>query len=251
MFGADDLSMVGGRYEDGKNTRPVRRGDCHHVAMKILLVEDDHRLAELLAKRLRSEGHEAETCRNGAEGFARVVAGGFDLLVVDVMLPGKDGISLTRELRARQVTLPVLILTARDSVDDRVEGLRGGADDYLVKPFAFAELLARIDALSRRAGAPGARLREGAVSLDPRARRAWVKDRELDLTAKEFDLLECLLEHRGTVLTRAELKELVWDFSFDAHTKVVDLYVHYLRRKLGEAGDVIQTVRGVGYAVGR
>jgi two-component system copper resistance phosphate regulon response regulator CusR len=219
--------------------------------MRILLVEDDHRLAELLAKRLRSEGHDAETSGNGIDGYERALAGEFDLLVVDVMLPGKDGVSLTRELRAHRVTLPVLMLTARDSIEDRVEGLRGGADDYLVKPFAFAELLARIDALSRRAGAPGARLREGQVSLDPRARRAWVEDRELDLTAKEFDLLECLLQHRGRVLTRAELKELVWDFSFDAHTKVVDLYVHYLRRKLGEAGDVIQTVRGVGYSVGR
>jgi two-component system, OmpR family, copper resistance phosphate regulon response regulator CusR len=219
--------------------------------MRILLVEDDHRLAELLAKRLRSEGHDAETSGNGIDGYERALAGEFDLLVVDVMLPGKDGVSLTRELRAHRVTLPVLMLTARDSIEDRVEGLRGGADDYLVKPFAFAELLARIDALSRRAGAPGGRLREGQVSLDPRARRAWVEDRELDLTAKEFDLLECLLQHRGRVLTRAELKELVWDFSFDAHTKVVDLYVHYLRRKLGEAGDVIQTVRGVGYSVGR
>jgi DNA-binding response OmpR family regulator len=251
IFGAEGWRVVGERFEGGKNPRATGTADWHDVLVKILLVEDDHRLAELLAKRLRSEGHDAETCANGVDGLERATAGGFDLLVVDVMLPGLDGISLTRELRARRITLPVLMLTARDSVDDRVEGLRGGADDYLVKPFAFAELLARMDALSRRAGSPGARLREGPVSLDPRARRAWVDDRELDLTAKEFDLLECLLEHRGRVLTRAELKELVWDFSFDAHTKVVDLYVHYLRRKLGDAGEVIQTVRGVGYAVGR
>ncbi|MBI3648612.1 MAG: response regulator transcription factor [Actinobacteria bacterium] len=222
--------------------------------MRILLVEDDRRLAELLAKRLRAEGHEAETCANGLDGLARASSGEVDLAIVDVMLPGLDGVTLTRELRERGMSLPVLMLTARDTVDDRVRGLRSGADDYLVKPFAFAELVARIDAVSRRVGGePGKDgiLSHGPVSLDPRSRRVWVNDAEIELTAKEFDLLLCLLEHRGRVLTRAELKEIVWDFSFDARTKVVDLYVHYLRKKLGEAGQVIETIRGVGYAVGR
>ena len=229
------------------------RFGCDDVWMRILLVEDDRRLSELLARRLRTEGHDAETCDNGVDGLERATFGDFDLAILDVMLPGLDGVSLTSALRGQGSSLPVLMLTARDAVDDRVTGLRAGADDYLVKPFAFVELLARIDALARRTGpvVANATLVEGAVAVDPMARRVTVAGREVELTAKEFDLLQCLLEHAGRVLTRLELKELVWDFSFDAQTKVVDLYVHYLRKKLGPAGDIIQTVRGVGYAVGR
>ena len=221
--------------------------------MNILVIEDDRRLADLIARRLRTAGHTVETCDDGSRGLDRATAGGLDLAIVDVMLPGMDGISLTRTLRDRDVAIPILMLTARDGIDDRVEGLRSGADDYLIKPFAFDELLARVDALGRRSrGAPaGAILRHGAVTLDPRSRRVHVEGEEVELTSKEFDLLTCLLEHRGQVLTRAELKELVWDFPFDAQTKVVDLYVHYLRRKLGPGGDIIRTVRGVGYSVGR
>jgi len=226
---------------------------CDHRCVRILLIEDDRRLAELLVKRLRAEGHDAETCDDGIEGLAVAETGGFELTIVDVMLPGMDGIALTTALRAAGSDLPVLMLTARDTVDDRVTGLRAGADDYLVKPFAFAELVARIDALARRAGSatPDRSITFGSVSLDPLARRVMVGSDEVELTAKEFDLLECLMEHRGRVLSRVELKELVWDFSFDAQTKIVDLYVHYLRRKLGREGDIIQTVRGVGYSVGR
>lgn len=221
--------------------------------MNILVIEDDRRLADLIARRLRTAGHTVETCDDGSRGLDRATAGGLDLAIVDVMLPGMDGISLTRTLRDRDVAIPILMLTARDGIDDRVDGLRSGADDYLIKPFAFDELLARVDALARRSrGAPaGAILRHGAVTLDPRSRRVHVEGEEVELTSKEFDLLTCLLEHRGQVLTRAELKELVWDFPFDAQTKVVDLYVHYLRRKLGPGGDIIRTVRGVGYSVGR
>jgi len=221
--------------------------------VNILVIEDDRRLADLIARRLRTAGHTVETCDDGSRGLDRATAGGLDLAIVDVMLPGLDGISLTRTLRDRDVAIPILMLTARDGIDDRVDGLRSGADDYLIKPFAFDELLARVDALARRSrGAPaGAILRHGAVTLDPRSRRVHVEGEEVELTSKEFDLLTCLLEHRGQVLTRAELKELVWDFPFDAQTKVVDLYVHYLRRKLGAGGDIIRTVRGVGYSVGR
>jgi DNA-binding response OmpR family regulator len=226
---------------------------CEHGHVRILLVEDDRRLAELLAGRLRGEGHEAETADNGIDGLERATSGDIDLAVVDVMLPGLDGITLTSTLRDRGLTFPVLMLTARDTVDDRVTGLRSGADDYLVKPFAFAELLARIDALARRipAGAVDRVMIVGRVSLDPRARRVTASGEEVELTAKEFDLLEFLFENAGRVVSRLELKEQVWGFTFDAQTKVVDLYVHYLRRKLGEDGDTIQTVRGVGYAVGR
>jgi DNA-binding response OmpR family regulator len=220
--------------------------------VRILVIEDDARLAELIARRLRASGHVAEVRTDGPSGLERALDGDLDLAIVDVMLPGLDGMTLTRSLREQRIDTPVLMLTARDAVGDRVKGLRSGADDYLVKPFAFDELLARIDALARRAGrAPeeGVLVLDG-VRLDRRARRVHVGAEEVDLTSKEFDLLACLLEHRGQVLTRAQLKELVWDFPFDAKTKVVDLYVHYLRRKLGPSGDIIRTVRGVGYSVG-
>jgi two-component system OmpR family response regulator len=221
--------------------------------VQILLIEDDTRLSALVADRLRGEGHTAETAADGDEGLRLASSGRFDLAVVDVMLPGLDGLHVASTLRERGVTTPILMLTARDTIDDRVAGLRAGADDYLVKPFAFAELVARIDALARRAppASENGTMSVGAVRLDRRARRVTVEDAPVDLTAKEFDLLACLIEHRGRVLSRVELKELVWDFSFDAQTKVVDLYVHYLRRKLGAAGDIIETVRGVGYVVGR
>jgi DNA-binding response OmpR family regulator len=218
--------------------------------VRVLLVEDDRKLAELLAGRLRKQGVVAETAHTGPAGLEALASGAYDVAVVDVMLPGLDGIALTRELRERGVRVPILMLTARDTVDDRVTGLRSGADDYLVKPFAFAELAARIEALGRRGG-PRDRLIHGRISLDARARRVEVDGERVELTAKEFDLLECLMRNAGRVMTRIELKELVWDFGFDAQTKVVDLYVHYLRRKLGDAGSAIQTVRGVGYAVGR
>jgi two-component system OmpR family response regulator len=218
--------------------------------VRLLVIEDDRKLAELLATRLRREGHEATTCASGPEGLDMAGSGDFDVAVVDVMLPGMDGITLTTELRSRGIPVPVLILTARDTVEDRVTGLRSGADDYLVKPFAFVELLARIEALGRRADG-GDRLAYGGLVLDPQARRVRVDDREVELTAKEFDLLEFLLRNRGRVMTRVELLEAVWDLALETQTKVVDLYVHYLRKKLGDAGDVIQTVRGVGYAIGR
>ena len=215
-------------------------------------MEDDHRLANLLATRLHREGHEVDVAYTGPEGLDRILSDGPELAVLDVMLPGLDGVAVTRTVREQGAQVPILMLTARDTVDDRVSGLKSGADDYLVKPFAFAELLARIDALTRRHAREG-KVVYGDVSLDPAARRVAVNGTPVELTAKEFDLLECLLRHAGRVLTRTELKEYVWDFSFDARTKVVDLYVHYLRRKLDKAGapDLIETVRGVGYAVGR
>ena len=220
--------------------------------MHILLIEDDRRLAELIARRLRPEGHRVEIRDDGRAGLERALVDDLDLAIVDLMLPELDGMTLTRSLRDAGVHTPVLMLTARDAVDDRVNGLRSGADDYLVKPFAFDELLARIDAIGRRSrSAAGDVLVLDGVRVDRRARRVSVGEREIELTTKEFDLLACLLDHQGQVLTRAQLKQLVWDFSFDAKTKVVDLYVHYLRRKLGPGGDIIRTVRGVGYSIGR
>jgi len=217
------------------------------------MVEDDRRLAGLIAERLRGAGHEAETADNGVDGLAMSLSGRFDVVIADVMLPGLDGVTLTSTLRERGSSVAILMLTARDTVDDRVGGLRSGADDYLVKPFAFDELLARLEALARRGTdrSNGGVLTQGSLTLDPRARRVAVEGREVDLTPTEYALLRCLLEHRGRVMTRQELKEIVWDFPFDAKTKVVDLYVHYLRQKLGPAGGTIETVRGVGYAIGR
>ena len=220
--------------------------------MRLLLVEDERRFARLLARRLERAGYAITIAHNGPEGLEQALRTGWDVAVVDVMLPGLDGFAIARELRANGEKGPILMLTARDAVEDRVEGLRAGADDYLAKPFAFEELLARVEALTRRSGL-GRVLTHGPVRLDADAHAVTVGERRLELTIKEFELLECLLRAAGRVVTRAELKQRVWGFSFDAPTKVADLYVHYLRRKLERAGapDVIETVRGVGYAIGR
>jgi len=222
-------------------------GDMH-----VLLVEDERRFAHLLARRLEGAGYSTALAFTGTHGLEQATASTWDLAVVDVMLPELDGVALTRTLRERGSEIPIIMLTARDSVEDRVRGLQAGADDYLVKPFAFAELLARIEALTRRSGR-SSRLSYGPVEMDVPAHLVTVDGQRLELTPKEFDLLECLLRGKGRVLSRAELKEYVWGFTFDAPTKVVDLYVHYLRRKLEAAGgaNVVETVRGVGYAIGR
>jgi DNA-binding response OmpR family regulator len=220
--------------------------------MRVLVVEDERRFASLLARRLEGQGFTAATAFTGTQGLERATSEQWDVALVDVMLPELDGVSLTRALRERGSQLPILMLTARDAVDDRVRGLKAGADDYLVKPFAFVELLARIEALTRRSG-PKVRLAHGPVEMDVAAHRVKVDGRPVDLTPKEFELLRWLLHSQGRVLRRAELKEYVWGFTFDAPTKVVDLYVHYLRRKLEAAGapGVVETVRGVGYVIGR
>jgi len=222
----------------------------HNGRMKILLVDDEVPFVRLLQQRLEDQGHDVVIATEGVEGLARATDGAFDVAVVDVMLPGLDGFELTKRLRASGSDLPVLILTARDAVPDRVAGLHTGADDYLIKPFAFAELLARIDAITRRARG-NARFVLGGITLDVEARLVTVDGDAIELTAKEFDVLEYLLRNAGKIITRRELKEAVWGFSFDADTKSVDLYVHYVRRKLKRAGapDVIRTSRGVGYGV--
>jgi DNA-binding response OmpR family regulator len=218
----------------------------------LLLVEDERRFAHLLARRLQEEGFATTVAFTGTQALDWATGRDWDLAIVDVMLPELDGVSLTRALRERGRQLPILMLTARDAVEDRVRGLQAGADDYLVKPFAFVELLARIEALVRRTGGNG-RLSFGPVEMDIPAHRVLVNGQALELTPKEFELLECLLRASGRVLTRSQIKEYVWGFTFDAPTKVVDLYVHYLRKKLDAAGapPVIQTVRGIGYSIGR
>jgi len=214
------------------------------------VVEDEKKLGELLGRGLREEGYAADVADRGeaALWMARAVA--YDAIVLDVMLPGVDGFEVCRRLRQDGVWTPVLMLTARDAIEDRVSGLDTGADDYLTKPFSFDELLARIRALTRRA--PGERpsvLEVGELRLDPAAHRAWRGDHELDLSAKEFALLELFMRRAGVALTRNQLLDGAWDFAFESRSNVVDVYVRYLRQKIDRPfeTDSIETVRGVGY----
>ncbi|WP_206795683.1 response regulator transcription factor [Amycolatopsis sp. MtRt-6] len=212
----------------------------------ILVVEDSARIGAFVEKGLRANGFATHWVRTGAAGLTEALTGAHDLVVLDLGLPDLDGADLLKALRAAGRTTPVVILTARDSVLDRVAGLSGGADDYLSKPFAFEELLARIRLRLRGpADAEPAVLRAGDLSLDLRTRRASVGDAECDLTAREFALLETLLRHRGQVLSREQLLGSVWGFDFDPGSNVVDVYVRYLRRKVG--AERIETVRGMGY----
>lgn len=218
--------------------------------MKILLVEDEPRLADLLRRTLTEEGHQvvhAGDLRAAQAALAEDDAP--ELLVVDRMLPDGDGLGLIRALRARGDRRPALCLTARDRVDERVEGLHSGADDYLGKPFALEELLARLGALSRRAAAADPRLQVGDLVLDLDALRAWRAGLELRLTAQEFKLLRVLAEHRGRVLTKARLLDAVWDLQHDPGTNLVEVYISYLRAKVdkGAPRPLIHTVRGLGY----
>ncbi len=215
-------------------------------------MEDEERLARLISRVLAEEGYAVETEVSGRTGLVRSLSGEFDLLVVDWMLPDLSGVDLVRRLRAAEVSTPAIMLTARDQVEDRVEGLDAGADDYLPKPFAFSELLARVRALTRRprtGGGEGAVLRAGDVTLDPVRHVVRHGGEIVDLTAKEFALLATLLQRPGQVFTRSVLLDTVWGASPDVYANVVDLYVSYLRKKLDRNGDVshIRTIRGVGY----
>jgi two-component system OmpR family response regulator len=214
--------------------------------VRILVVEDERKLADLLARGLREEGHAADIATEGEQALWMAQAAPFDAIVLDVMLPGIDGFEVCRRLRASEVWAPVLMLTARDSVEDRVSGLDAGADDYLMKPFAFDELLARLRALTRRAPAERPTMVEvGDLRLDPAAHRAWRAGVELDLSAKEFALLELFMRNPGVVLSRDQLLDGAWDMSFERRSNIIDVYVRYLRGKIGR--DSIDTIRGRGY----
>ena len=219
---------------------------------RILIVEDEAKLARLIARVLREEGYAAEVVYDGRSGFARASAEPYDLLILDWMLPDRSGIQIVRGLRAAEVGVPVLMLTARDQVEDRVEGLDAGADDYLPKPFAFAELLARVRALTRRPHKDVLEsvLRVGDLTLDPVRHVVRRGDERIDLTAREFALLSMLLQRPGQVFTRSVLLDAVWGGARDTYANVVDLYVSHLRKKLDrDSGPShIRTVRGVGYA---
>jgi two-component system OmpR family response regulator len=218
--------------------------------MRVLVVEDEKKLGELLGRGLREEGYAVDLADRGEEALWMAHAVDYDAMVLDVMLPGLNGFEICRRLRHDGVWTPVLMLTARDAVDDRVIGLDAGADDYLAKPFSFEELLARLRALTRRA--PRERpsvLEVGELRLDPAAHRAWRGDEELDLSAKEFSLLELFMRRPGVVLSRSQLLDGAWDIAFESRSNVVDVYVRYLREKIDRPfrRDSIETVRGVGY----
>jgi two-component system, OmpR family, response regulator len=215
----------------------------------VLVVEDESRMAGLLKRALQEEGHAVDVAADGREGLWLATENAYGAIVLDVMLPGLDGIGVCRRLREAGSWVPVLLLTARDGVGDRVRGLDAGADDYLVKPFSLLELAARLRALARRDDrSRPVILAEGDLRLDPAAKRAWRAGTELHLTPKEFSMLEFFLRHPGRVLTRSQIIEAVWDFAYDGGSNVVDQYVNYLRRKIGP--DRIETVRGMGYRLG-
>ncbi|HEV3233318.1 MAG: two-component system response regulator RppA [Candidatus Dormiibacterota bacterium] len=219
--------------------------------MRLLIVEDERKLARLLQGLLEDENHAVDVAYDGDEGLDFVRAGDYDLIILDVLLPGVDGLEVCRRVRAMKVRTPILMLTARTSVDDRVAGLDAGADDYLTKPFAFAELMARIRALSRREvpDSVGNRLQVGELSLDVKTREVRMGERRIDLTPKEFALLEYFMRHPNQVLTGQQIADHVWSYDFDGLTNRVAVYVSYLRRKLESNEDKapIQTVHGVGY----
>ena len=220
--------------------------------MKILLAEDDLRLARAVKRVFEEESHSVETTGDGDSALRLAKKGEFDVMVLDVMLPELDGFDVCREMRVAGVQTPVLMLTARTDVQDRVKGLDSGADDYMVKPFAVAELLARVRALGRRSPqAPNQRtqLRVGDLTLDVSRHYAIRGDREIELTVKEFQLLELLLRHPGQVLTRMQILDHVWQYDRDFASNVVDIYIHYLRNKIDKGFEtpMIQTIRGVGY----
>jgi two-component system OmpR family response regulator len=218
--------------------------------MRVLVIEDEVRMARLLKRALEEEGHTVDVAGDGPDGLWMATENTYAAIVLDVMLPGFDGFELCRRMREAGIWVPVLMLTARDEVGDRVRGLDAGADDYLVKPFSLLELAARLRALARRDDRRRpVVLSEGDLQLDPASKRALRAGTELQLSPKEFSLLEFFLRHPGVVLTRSQIIEAVWDFAYDGGSNVVDQYVNYLRRKVDTpfGRHDIETVRGMGY----
>lgn len=220
--------------------------------MRILVVEDEKKVASFIKRGLEEEGFTVDAAFDGEEGLYMAETNSYDLILMDVMLPKMDGLTVVQKLRERKITTSVLCLTAKDTVDDIVSGLNSGSDDYLTKPFAFAELLARVRALLRRGSQDrGAELTFADLRLDPVAHKVWRSNKELDLTAKEYALLEYFMRNPHQILTRTMIAEHVWDYTFDSFTNIIDVYVNYLRKKVDRDFDkkLIQTVRGVGYVL--
>ena len=218
--------------------------------MLILLIEDDPAIVRFLERGLAAHGHRTISADNGEDGLLMVAEEAVELVLLDVMLPRMDGRRVLERIRLRRPDLPVLMLTARDGVHDKVEALDLGADDYLTKPFDLEELLARMRALTRRSDQPwSSKMESGDLKVDLRSRRVWRGDRRMELSSREFALLEYFMRHPGQVLSRQQILSAVWDYAFDPGSNVVDVYVRYLRSKLDRGGEpsVIETVRGAGY----
>ena len=219
--------------------------------MYVLLVEDDARIARVVERALVEAGHRVDPVHDGDDGLARAEGGVYDLLILDVMLPGTDGFEVARQLRRRKVRTPILMLTARDAVVDRVVGLDAGADDYLTKPFALEELLARVRALGRRGADGDGELVVGDLTLDEQRHEVKRGGKTIELTARELSLLAYLMRNAGKVLSKAQITDHVWGYDAEATSNVVEIYVHYLRDKIdrGFPRPLIRTVRGVGYTI--
>ncbi len=218
------------------------------VAMRILVIEDEKQLSSIIKRGLEEEGYAVDVARDGEEGLYCAENTAYDLILLDIMLPLKDGLAVCRDLRLKKIATPVLMLTAKDKVQDRVDGLDCGADDYLVKPFAFPELLARIRALLRReASGKTPVLTAGDLTLNPALRQVKKGGQDVELTGKEYALLEYFMRNPGRLLTRTMLEEHVWNYDFDGISNIVDVYVRRLRDKIDPGSGLIQTVRGAGY----
>ncbi|HLB25501.1 MAG TPA: response regulator transcription factor [Nitrospirota bacterium] len=219
--------------------------------MRILVVEDEPKVASFIKKGLQEESYAVDLAADGVEGLALIEMNVYDAVILDLMLPKKNGIEVMREVRARKINVPVLMLTARDTLADKVMGLDAGADDYLTKPFAFQELVARLRSLLRRGKAEVAMLKVDDLILDPATRKVKRGEQEIILTAKEFSLLEYMMRNAGKPLSRTTLSEHVWDINFDRMTNVVDVYINFLRNKVDKGFErkLIHTVRGVGYTL--
>ncbi len=218
--------------------------------MKILVVEDDPKIRSFIRRGLKEQGFVVEVCADGDQGLSHATGAAYDAIVLDVMLPGRDGLSILRHLREHKNAVPVILLTARGSLAERVEGLDLGADDYLTKPFYMEELIARLHAVVRRtSGEPSSVLQAADLLVDLISREVKRADHDLELTAREFNLLQLLMRSPGRVLTRTQILEHVWGYDFDPQTNVVDVYIRRVRRKIdqGDSASLIETVRGVGY----
>jgi two-component system response regulator MprA len=227
-------------------------GSRQHEHVRVLVVDDEPQLRRALERALKLEGYEVELAADGEQALGSIASAPMDAIVLDVLMPKRDGLEVARELRARGDRTPILMLTARDAVQDRVDGLDAGADDYVVKPFALEELLARLRALLRRTnGDAGEQLSYSDLTLDPATREVSRGDRPVELTKTEFALLEHLMRHPRLVLSRSQLFEAVWGYDFGPRSNSLEVYIGYLRRKTEEGGEprLIQTVRGVGYSL--
>ncbi|MCX8109603.1 MAG: response regulator transcription factor [Verrucomicrobiae bacterium] len=220
--------------------------------MKVLVVEDEKKIASFIRKGLEAEGFIVDVCHNGDEAYELALTRPYDVMILDIMLPGRDGLSILRNVRERKIPLPIILLTARTELNERVEGLNLGADDYLTKPFYIEELIARIHAVTRRVGGTGQSiLLVGDLSMDLLKREVRRGNRVIELTPREFALLECLMRSPGRVLSRVQLLERVWGYNFDPSTNIVDVYIQRLRSKIDQdtPHKLIETIRGVGYRV--